>query len=216
MKFKDLSWKPKRTLVILAHPDDEAFGPGGTIASLATYGEVELISVTDGNDPRRVTELDQSVKILGINKIWRLHFTDGELGNNLYHKIADKFEKIFYKVRPNLILTYELRGVSGHIDHVIVSMIATFVFEKTRVAKELWYFCLDQRQRKAEGDDYFIYFPPGYKKSDIDLTIEVDSVWKTKTKAMYCHQTQIKDVESILSRYKELPKIENFQIKKRK
>ena len=49
-----------KILVIAAHPDDEVYGMGGTIAKLSEAGdEVHVLIVTDGctaqyrNDPRR-------------------------------------------------------------------------------------------------------------------------------------------------------------------
>ena len=42
---------PRRALLaVFAHPDDESFGPGGTLAKYAAEGvEVWLVCATDGN-----------------------------------------------------------------------------------------------------------------------------------------------------------------------
>jgi LmbE family N-acetylglucosaminyl deacetylase len=72
-----------------------------------------------------------------------------------------------------------------------------------------------QQFRRAESDDYFIYFPPGYSEAEIDLQINIEPVWETKVKAMHCHQTQIKDIRNILKHQQSLPKVEHFLIKKR-
>lgn len=68
--------RPNKTIVaIFAHPDDEAFGPAGTLAKLSQTHDVYLICVTRGNangnaslGKIRTKELKQSANILGIKK----------------------------------------------------------------------------------------------------------------------------------------------------
>lgn len=58
--------------------------------------------------------------------------------------------------------------------------------------------------------DYFIYFPPGYQKTDINKKVDTSSVWKIKVKAMNKHRSQISDFNRILKYQERLPKIEYF------
>ncbi|MBI4159549.1 PIG-L family deacetylase [Candidatus Wolfebacteria bacterium] len=84
----------KTIVCIFAHPDDEAFGPGGTIAKLAKKNRVYIICATKGEagkDSRRkkmgvlhdhrASELVASAKILGVKKVYFLGFKDGTLSN---------------------------------------------------------------------------------------------------------------------------------------
>ena len=96
----------KPLVCIFAHPDDEAFGPGGSIAKFASERDVYLISITNGDAGKssngqskmlgviRRKELSASSRILGIKKVFFLNFKDGNLNNNLYHEIALEIEKI--------------------------------------------------------------------------------------------------------------------------
>lgn len=115
-------------------------------------------------------------------------------------------------------MTFEPRGVSGHIDHVTVSLTTSYVFERTPFIKTLLYFCHTDWQvkkiKKAIGD-YFIYFPPGYKKSQIGKTVDINAVWDIKVAAMKKHQSQIHDVNLILGFLQKLPKKEHFLVSKR-
>jgi len=214
-----------KTIVgIFAHPDDEALGPSGTIALLAKDYQVDLICVTNGDSAnghpnpelaeKRKKELENSAKILGVSKVFFLNFGDGKLSNSLYHEVAKKIEEIIKDIKPEIIITIEHRGISGHIDHIFVSMVTTYVFEKTKFVKELWYHCIDERLRKFIKN-YFIYFPPGYKKEQVDKVIDVSSAWNTKRKAMLQHKSQIKDVLAFIGFQMLLPKEEYFLVRKR-
>lgn len=200
---------------IFAHPDDEAFGPSGTLAKLSKNHDVYLICVTDGNSGKnlkdiRKNELFKSAKILGIKEVFFLNFKDGELNNNLYHKLAQEIEKYLEKLRPETVITFKPRGISGHIDHVAVSLVTTFVFMKLQFIKKLLYFCIDKAQRNFEGDDYFIYFPPGYDRKNIDMTVDISDEWEQKVQAINAHQSQAKDGDFILSMLSKFPKEECF------
>lgn len=214
-----------KTIVgIFAHPDDEALGPSGTLSILAKENDLYLICVTNGDaasgksDQKlaeiRKTELESSAKILGIKKVFFLNFGDGTLCNNLYHIVAKEIVKILDTLKPELLITIEPRGVSGHLDHIAVSMITSFIFQKIKYAKEIWYYCISEQMSKRVSS-YFIYFPKGYAKEQIDKTIDVKTVWSTKRKAMLQHKSQIKDVLGILALESVLPKEEYFLVTKK-
>jgi LmbE family N-acetylglucosaminyl deacetylase len=76
------------------------------------------------------------------------------------------------------------------------------------------YYCIDDTFR-THISDYFIYFPPGYKKSEIDETIDVSSVWDKKVTALNKHESQKADIDTILPILQKLPKEEYFLVKKR-
>lgn len=211
---------PRKVVVcVFAHPDDEAFGPSGTLAKLARDCEVYLLCATrgevGGNHERlgkvRTKELLKSAKILGIKKVYFLGFVDGTLSNAIYHQLADKIEKRLKQLRPETIMTFEPRGISGHIDHVVVSMATTYVFYKSPTIHKLLYYCISEDERKLIKD-YFIYFPPGYRRSEIDEVIDISDVWDIKLAAMKAHHSQRADAQKILKILKKLPKEEHFLV----
>lgn len=217
----------KPVVGIFAHPDDEVFGPGGTLASFANNGhDVYLICVTDGDAGQNSTEderdlgqirreeLQQSAKALGIKKVYFLGYKDGSLNNNLYHEVADKIKKILYELDPEIVVTMEHRGVSGHLDHIAVSMISSYLFEKLTFLKEIWYYALTEAARAIQPP-YFIYFPPGYKHADISKTVDIIPVWDQKVEAMNKHKSQKHDIERLLGMFMKRPKEEYFIILKR-
>lgn len=217
----------KTIVCVFAHPDDEAFGPSGTINKLAKQNDVYILCATKGQagldsrseasealGKKRAQELQESAKILGVKQVYFLGFRDGMLSNNLYHKLAAKIQTHVEKLKPNMLITFEPQGISGHIDHITVSMVTTFVFYKQPFISQLWYHC-QIKERASLRKDYFIYFPPGYDKSEIDHIENVEDVWDTKVSAMMTHESQKHDAERILKTFKKFPKEEYFLVVKK-
>ncbi len=208
---------------IFAHPDDESFGPSGTLAKFTRTHDVYVLCATKGESGMgpssklakiRVRELRQSAKIIGIKRVYFLGFRDGKLSNSIYHKLAAKIEQRLKQIEPQILLTTEARGVSGHIDHITVSMVTSFVFNKLPSAKTIMYYCIDEKVA-AKMANYFIYFPPGYKRSQVDKIVDISKYWAIKKKAMFAHKSQAKDAQTVLNRIKNLPKEEYFLIREK-
>lgn len=217
----------KKLLCIFAHPDDEAFGPGGTIAKYAHEGvEVHLLCATKGEagylhengkegnqeksiDEIREQELRDATSILGVKQIDFLGFIDGKLCNSLYHTVGKKIEEKIHEFEPQVILTFDKLGVSGHIDHMAMAMITTFVFNRSQAAKKLYYWCLPKRFTDGMPE-YFIYFPEGYEDEYIPTIIHTEKYWDMRVEAMYKHKSQQHDIDMILDHFGKLPREEYF------
>lgn len=211
-------------VAVFAHPDDEAFGPAGTLALYSKTHDVYLLCATKGEAGKshittgklyklREQELRESAKILGIKKVFFLGFKDGTLCNNLYHKLAAKIEEKFKELKPDLIITFEPHGISGHIDHMAISMVTTYVYKKLKSIKKLLYYCILEEE-KRNLDNYFIYFPAGYKRSELGQVTNIKDVWTTKLKAMRAHVSQKHDADRIIKLLEGLPREEHFLIYK--
>lgn len=214
----------KNAVCIFAHPDDESFGPSGTIHLLTKTHNVFIICATNGDAGEnhhptetgdlatiRKREISASSKILGVEDVFFLNYPDGELNNNKYHEIAADVQKILDDKRPDVILTFEHRGISGHVDHIIMSMISSYLYMKLSYVKKIMFWCFGPGQRNKIDDDYFIFFPPEYTSDQINysnkITPEVEQV---KIKAMRKHLSQAKDLERII-KYK-LRDAEHFYV----
>lgn len=145
----------KSLVCVFAHPDDEAMGPGGTIAKFAAERDVYLICVTNGNASDgskseelakvRREELIKSAVILGVKSVDFLEYNDGELNNNLYHEIVEKIEEKVREYDPDTLLTFDINGVTGHLDHIAVSLITSFVFKNWILLKLFFIFVRQKR-----------------------------------------------------------------------
>lgn len=213
----------KQLVAFFSHPDDEAMGPAGTLISYARDHDIHVVSATKGQrgechgegetslEHTRAMELRRSAHILGIKTVHFLGFRDGRLCNANYHKLADKISRIIHKYRPETIMTFEPRGISGHLDHVAVSMATSYVYYKTPFVKRILYYCLSEQERGTDHN-YFIYRPPGYKEHEIDLMIDISEHWEKKKEAIRAHKSQQKDVENMIAKLSTLPKREHFLV----
>jgi N-acetyl-1-D-myo-inositol-2-amino-2-deoxy-alpha-D-glucopyranoside deacetylase len=146
----------KTLLVVLAHPDDEAFGTGGTLAHYAASGfHVHLICATKGEsgkitdptiDPNtdrgvlREAELRASCKALGIHepvflgyldsgRFERIRHGDGQALMNVDElEVEQKILEHMEVLKPDVMLTFDPHGVYGHIDHIKIHRAATAAF----------------------------------------------------------------------------------------
>lgn len=228
----------RRLLAVFAHPDDEAFGPGGTIAKYAAEGvEIHILSVTRGEEGDwdekhkrsvqlsassgqlvgrkriqhvREEELRRSAKILGVKRVEFLDFIDGQLCNAVYHQLAEKIIKKINTFEPHVVLTIDRLGVSGHLDHIAVSMITTYSFLKTKFPRKLYYHCLPREWYTRRMRNYFIYFPEGYPHDAITTRVDYARFWSTRKQAMQQHESQAKDVRDVTKMYQMRPKRDHY------
>ena len=134
-------------LGIFAHPDDESFGPGGTLARYAAEGvNVHVIIATDGiagsvEDESyrqtheslaqvRSTELANAALALGITTIWSFPYRDSgmrgapenqhpqALIQQPIEQLMAEISEYIQRLRPDVIITHDPFGGYGHPDHI--------------------------------------------------------------------------------------------------
>lgn len=203
-------------LCVFAHPDDEAFGPAGTIITKAREQDVYLVCVTSGDAKQefsngahsedlgkiRKDELRSSAKLLGVKQVFFLGFKDGSLCNNLYHKIAEQIAALIDATGATSLLTFDHGGISGHIDHMAVSAVCSYVYERNGKINRIMYYCEDKVLKEKMGANYFIYVPNGYSEDEVDEVIRIgENDLATKIAAMKAHKSQSSDVDFILTNF---------------
>ncbi len=143
---------PACLLAVMAHPDDESFGPGGTLAYYARQGiQVHLLCATRGEvgqvDPDmlhgfaslgelRENELRCAASILGLASVEFLGYRDSGMPGSPDNRhpqalaaapveaVAAKIVSAIRRRRPQIVLTFDPIGGYQHPDH-IASHLAT-------------------------------------------------------------------------------------------
>lgn len=211
--------QPKVVLCFFAHPDDESFGPGGTLSHWAHEGaKIHVVCATKGdaggNPHIRAKELENSARVLGVRSVTFLEYKDGKIGNNDLVPLEKIFIQHIQKHKPDTLLTYDLNGISGHLDHIAIASATTQAFKKTSSAKHLLYYVIPKGKSDMMGS-YFIHFPDGKQRKNVDLIINTALVWNQRVTAMKQHISQMHDVKRILLQARLFPKEEWFVVRKK-
>jgi LmbE family N-acetylglucosaminyl deacetylase len=148
----------KTILAVLAHPDDESFGLGGTIALYAKKGyNVYYLCATRGEAgsadeeylkgfkdtaEMRTDELMRAAKILGLKDVFFLGYRDSGMPgmeanqhpdaqiNHSIDEVAGRVVKYIRELKPDVVLTFDPIGGYKHPDHIHIQRATTLAFEK--------------------------------------------------------------------------------------
>ncbi len=121
----------KKILVIVAHPDDEILGCGGTIAKYVKKGSsVSVLFLSDGEMSRLSNRINKKIfyrkkcalkamKCLGVKKSYFEDLPDNSFDTEGMLNIVKKIEEYIKKINPDTILTHHYDDLN--IDHQITS-----------------------------------------------------------------------------------------------
>ncbi|MBI5932739.1 MAG: PIG-L family deacetylase [Chloroflexi bacterium] len=148
----------KTLLAVLAHPDDESFGLGGTLALYAkrgynTYlicatrgeaGTVDAEHLKDFKDTAslRTAELDCAAGHLGLKDVIYLGYRDSGMPGSEDNKhpdaqiqhsvdeVAGRVVKVIRELKPEVVLTFDPIGGYKHPDHIHIHNATVLAFGK--------------------------------------------------------------------------------------
>ena len=124
-----------KLMAVLAHPDDESLGVGGTLAKYASEGvEVFLLTATRGeggryrgqraDDPQhpgpvalakiREEELRAAASVLGVREVSLLDYHDQQLDRATPREAVASIVGHLRRVRPDVVVTFGPDGAYGH------------------------------------------------------------------------------------------------------
>ena len=185
-------------LSIFAHPDDEAFGSGGTLAELVRKGhKVTMVCATNGDvgeisDPALATpenlwqvrqdELRRAMAVTGISDVRFLGYRDSGMDgtpdnddpSSLFQADAAKVEAqiaaLLDELKPDIVFTHDPSGGYGHPDHVTVYQRTTAAIEAMAENRpHLYYVCFPKGNfRKLWQEMTDAGITPPFAKEAID------------------------------------------------
>jgi len=197
-----------RLLAIFAHPDDETFRCGGALALLARHGaRVHLLTATRGEagscgDPplcrpeelgvMREAELRCACRALGLESPRLLDYRDGTLSEVGEEEPIAQVMAAVQELRPDVLVTWPPDGLSGHPDHVAVSLWTALAFQRAAslgpdAPTALYHVVLPRSVVETLGLPHLHAVPD----EQVTLTIDVTPVWEQKLAAIRCHRTQL-------------------------
>ncbi len=208
-------------LGIWAHPDDETFSMGGIMAAATKNGQnVACITATRGeagvqDELRwpaeklaviREQELINAYSVLGVSNHHWLGYGDGACDrvdtNNAVRQIA----KLIHQYQPNSIFTFGPDGMTGHPDHITVS-IWTGLAKALSGSEAVIYHAIHTRKQyehmlnaDKELNIFFnIKVPRVCESNDCAIHFELsDELYNLKIEALRCMPSQ---TEALLSKF---------------
>jgi LmbE family N-acetylglucosaminyl deacetylase len=146
----------KTILAVLAHPDDESFGMGGTLAYYSSQGvDVHLVCATKGEAgdvyPEymqgyesvadcRVAELNCAAEKLGLKSVNFLNYRDSGMAGSDDNQhpnalvaqpldlVAAKIVPYIRRLQPQVVLTFDPVGGYHHPDHIAINKATQIAF----------------------------------------------------------------------------------------
>ncbi len=180
-------------LSVLAHPDDESFGMGGTLALYAERGtDVHLVCATRGEvgemdekymqgfssiAERREAELRCAAGILGLAGVHFLDYRDSGMPGSpdnehpdaLFaqpiERVAEKIVAYIRDLKPDVVLTFDPIGGYRHPDHIAIHDATVLAFENANNAE----FAPDAGAPFQPRKLYFHTFSKGFLKVTVAL-----------------------------------------------
>ena len=194
-----------RVLFVVAHPDDEVIGAGGSL--LSQFEDCQVVHVTDGApantlyarhagfsttfeyaDARR-EEAARALSLAGIseNQIIELGVTDQQLSYQLV-TVARRLSKLLSQIEPDIVITQPYEG--GHPDHdataFAVHLARRLLHDEKTIAPEI--FEMTSYHRRDERVVYSEFLPrEGSSPVTFPLTQHARSL---KRKMFECFHTQ--------------------------
>ncbi|MBV7505126.1 bacillithiol biosynthesis deacetylase BshB2 [Bacillus sp. sid0103] len=207
--------KERRVLVVFPHPDDEAFGVSGTIATHVqngtpvTYACLTLgeMGRNMGNPPFtnrenlpkiRKEELKEAARVLGIQDLRMLGFRDKTIEFEDEEKLANQMLALIKEVNPSLIITF-YPGYSVHPDHDATGAAVVRAVEKMPAAARPTLHCVAFSNNCVD------------ELGEPDILNNISPVAETKLAAIQAHRSQ---TEQMFSGVEEKLKNQDPQVMK--
>jgi LmbE family N-acetylglucosaminyl deacetylase len=193
----DMTIAPPILLVILAHPDDESFPMGGTLAKYAAQGaRVILVCATRGEAgipglmPEetariRTQELLAASGALGLAEVHFLGFVDGQLAAADPATVVSDLVDILRTMQPQTVITFGPDGISGHPDHLAIHRFTTAAFDQAGLRSRLYYLAPSAATMQGCG-----VIPSEDIAGGPAAAIDVAEYLVPKVRAMQCHASQ--------------------------
>jgi len=200
MNLRALLKNSTKILAVFPHPDDESFVSAGLFQVAQEFGiETFLITLTKGEKGEnsfqegdlskiREKELKLSAKILGIDKVDLWNYSDAGLRDSKKGWVTKLKAKIV-SLKPDIILTFDHSGITGHPDHIIVSVEILAIVKSMKKKPVLLWRVPDEQEKTYFKDNGALPYA-SEPTHNLDLSF-IKSL--KKVLAIFSHKSQMKD-----------------------
>lgn len=187
----------KKLLAVFAHPDDESFICGATLAKYASRGvDITLVSATRGEMGRRMgnppylnresmaaareLELRNACDSLGIRQLLFLDIRDKTVEFADENDLTTRIANLIQEVDPDVVLTFHEK-LGGHPDHCAIGKATTAAFQRSGQRGALYFISFGDAMERPERY--------GYSRKDV-VKIDVRAHLDAKLAAFRAHRCQ--------------------------
>lgn len=200
-----------KILYIYPHPDDESFGPASVMHLQQEQGhQVHLLTLTEGGATKqrfrlnlsieemgkvRVAEMQEVAKVLKLSSMTILDLPDSGLKEMNPADIEKVVEEYILKIKPDVVVTYPVHGVSGFHDHLVTHQVVKSVYcrlrEKGAGPRRLAFIALTEEQA-AKGQHFRLN---GSTADEIDCIVTVrEEDHVVLNRALDCYKTFLETI----------------------
>jgi LmbE family N-acetylglucosaminyl deacetylase len=200
-----------KILAVFAHPDDEAFGPSGTLSRYALNGhEVRLATLTHGEAGSlgpakhltpvelghlRSEELHCSARALHLSALNIYDLPDGKLARLPAERGLSIIRDEIKAFLPDAIITFHSAGISGHPDHQTVARWCLQAVQEQENGLCLFAYGISEEQARRIQHRKLAPIPA----HEVTHVIDVSQYLDYKFTAIRCHQSQAEGWERMKS-----------------
>lgn len=189
----------ERVLIVVAHPDDEVLGMGGTIAKLTIKGiEVHLLIVTDGSSSQykdsanlkqiildKKNETNNAAEALGIKSVIYGGLPDMRLDAIPHTDINNVIEKAVDSIRPDTVFTHFWGDVNKDHQAVYESTLIAVRPQAGQIVKELYCYSVPSSTEWNPCKADSMFMPNVY--------VEIEDYKEQKYEAMVAYATELRN-----------------------
>ena len=211
-----------RVGTVLAHPDDETFGTGGTLIRAVSRGaEVHSLCLTRGEagwagDPEspittrdklgalRTEELREAGRRMGLTSVTVRDWGDGKLADADPRAVEEDILGWLREVRPDVLITWGPDGGYKHPDHIADGerCIAALARAGGAMPKRVYRFVIHERNWRVMRDNMpewvsLLDSLVPWRDDQLGAVVELsDEELRRKWEAMQAHQSQLPDLRN--------------------
>ncbi len=217
--MEEIGFKGKTVLVVGAHPDDNDFGAGATVAKAAAQGAsvLYLIATTGqrGSSDATMTaerlsairkkEQEAAAGVLGVREVHFLDYVDGELIPDI--RLKERIVTFLRRYRPDIVFTMDPSffyfkdfGFVNHSDHRAIgeaTLDACYPLARDRLSFP------SHQEAGLNPHKVKELLLHSFIPDNANFFVDVTDTFDLKIKALSRHKSQVSDIQSLAKRMRE-------------